>query len=1025
MLSPDTIVHERYQIIYPVDERPGGQVYRARDRQSDQTVLLGTIPAPDAAAREDASLLAQQIAHVHHSALLELIDHFAEGDRYYFVCADPGGSDLDRALRARGGPFDEPDVLAQAIPLLEALGYLHEQRPPLYIGELWLSDIWVSQAGEWRLAPFTLTRPFSHAPSPYRPPELLVEGAEPSGATDTYAINALLYHVLTGWAPPTPEQQQAGALLTGPCSLNPKLSALMEQVLLRGLQQRPANRYQNTRELRLALETVRIMAGRSLGLGPDVIANLPLTTVGPDHPQAAPDAAAAQQAPAPPPPMAPAAALPAGPPAPELEQQGVSTGCIVGTIVGLVLVVLAICAAAALLIPGSPFRAMAGLQSAAAPDPTPAADPTEATTPSAEPQVTPAPTPTGAPAAAGGFPTPQPVELGPDAITLRNAAQVTGTVRLGGETLGPVEYSPDGELLAIVINDTISLRPPDTLEEEILLSGHTGQITTLSFAPVGDLLASGAVNDNQIRLWDVSTGRSAGTLDGHTGWIRSVAFSPDGTLLVSGSVDGIVKIWDVVRGETLHTFTSHTQIVNGVAFAPDNAFVASASRDGSLRVWDVQSGALRDGYTPFETPQLPNSEARFWTTGVAFAPDGATVAVGSIDGTVYLVDAASGDQIRQLRGHTGGVVNRGVLFSPDGATVLTASFDGTVRIWDVESGAEVGLLRGHLFSLFGIALSPDGAQLASASNEEGQLLIWDVQQQRPINSLQIGQGLITSIAFSPDGTLIGTAGYNGVVRMHDLDAQESRTMIGAPLGRQPIAFLSDEQVAAIGDQGEIVVLGVDGRSGRTLGSVAGEPLYVAATRDGRRVAVADTGSGVTLWAIAEDQPTPEIDSDLEAILTLAFSSDGSLLAGGGSPQDPRIEVWDASTGDTLMTLDQPAGGITALKFQPRGVLLAASDLRGSIWVWDARDGSVVHEIEATTEQERFISMDFSPDGTLIAAGAANGDLVFFNATSGEEVATLPLQTEVFALAFSSDGEQLALSLREDVSAISLFGLPTR
>src|SRR5206468_8770959 len=158
------------------------------------------------------------------------------------------------------------------------------------------------QDSRWQMLPFTLARPVGHTPSPYRAPELGVPDAEPTAASDLYGVGALLYYVLAGWPPPTAEQQAAGAPLPSPRTLNPALSTLVEQALLRAVQLRSPNRYQTAREMRVALETVQMMGGRSLGLGPDVLSTTPA------HPAVAPGPQAPQ--PYPPQPAVPSPGQP-------------------------------------------------------------------------------------------------------------------------------------------------------------------------------------------------------------------------------------------------------------------------------------------------------------------------------------------------------------------------------------------------------------------------------------------------------------------------------------------------------------------------------------------------------------------------------------------------------------------------------------------------------------------------------------------------------------------------------------------
>src|SRR5215213_4187320 len=235
MLPSDMTIHDRYRIIYVVDERPGSTLYRGRDEQSGRLVLVAVL-SHQGESLGDIALLARNVAATSHAALLPVVDHFADGETYYMVCDDIGGQDLERALRARGGALPEVATLTQARRMLDALEHMHQQKPPLHLGDPLASDVWIGEDGAWQLAPFTLIRPIGHAPSAYRAPELDRPTGEPNAASDLYALSAMLYQALTGWIPPTAAQREEGVPLRSPRAINPNLSLLIEQVLLRGLQ---------------------------------------------------------------------------------------------------------------------------------------------------------------------------------------------------------------------------------------------------------------------------------------------------------------------------------------------------------------------------------------------------------------------------------------------------------------------------------------------------------------------------------------------------------------------------------------------------------------------------------------------------------------------------------------------------------------------------------------------------------------------------------------------------------------------
>ena len=108
---------------------------------------------------------------------------------------------------------------------------------------------------------------------------------------------------------------------------------------------------------------------------------------------------------------------------------------------------------------------------------------------------------------------------------------------------------------------------------------------------------------------------------------------------------------------------------------------------------------------------------------VAFSPDGRMLASASSDSTVRMWDAASGQPIRTLEGHSAPVLS--VAFSPDGRTLASASSDSTVRIWDAASGQPIRTLEGHTAPVLSVAFSPDGRLLASGS-ADGMARLWGV-----------------------------------------------------------------------------------------------------------------------------------------------------------------------------------------------------------------------------------------------------------------------------------------------------------
>ena len=91
------------------------------------------------------------------------------------------------------------------------------------------------------------------------------------------------------------------------------------------------------------------------------------------------------------------------------------------------------------------------------------------------------------------------------------------------------------------------------------------------------------------------------TIEGHSHWVTSVSFSPDGQYLASGSRDRTVKLWHVESGKCTRTMEGHSRSVTSVAFSPDGQYLTSGSWDTTVKLWRVESGECTrtmEGHSP-------------------------------------------------------------------------------------------------------------------------------------------------------------------------------------------------------------------------------------------------------------------------------------------------------------------------------------------------------------------------------------------------------------------------------------------
>jgi WD40 repeat protein len=292
----------------------------------------------------------------------------------------------------------------------------------------------------------------------------------------------------------------------------------------------------------------------------------------------------------------------------------------------------------------------------------------------------------------------------------------------------------------------------------------------------------------------------------------------------------------------------------GLAFSPNGKTLAAGTWQGLVKVLDLSSSN--------ELPApAPHND---WVCSVAFSPDGKLLASaggsefkparnsGKTTGQVKLWDVAAGKELGELAGHTNKVFS--AVFSPDGKTLATGSADMTVRLWEVATLKQRAVLHGHADAVWCVAFSADGKTVASASADR-TLKLWDAATGEERGTLRGHEDEVRAVAFSSDGKTLASGGADWTVRIWDLATQKQYAVLKAHRGSvQSLAFSSDGKTLATGSSDETVKLW-DVATVKERGTLRGHRSGISAVAfapDNQTVASAGMDDAVRLWQLARE-----------------------------------------------------------------------------------------------------------------------------------------------------------------------------
>ncbi len=494
--------------------------------------------------------------------------------------------------------------------------------------------------------------------------------------------------------------------------------------------------------------------------------------------------------------------------------------------------------------------------------------------------------------------------------------------------------------------------------------------------------------DPVAKVWDAQTGQELLSLKGHTKAVRLALFSPDSKRLATTADDNTVRVWNAKNGQELLVLKGRTQAVRAI-FSPDSMLLATSDVDNSVRVWDTQNGQELHNFKRAEGErELP--------VQLAFSPDGNYLACSSFE------------------------VERG-----GGKNIIRR--EGPLRVWVIRTGQE-------LFNVEGvgnqIAFGSDGKRLVTCSWMDGVSKVLDARTGKELLLFKAGgekdgflKGAKPTVAFSADGKLLASGRMTtlGVgeepIRVWDVQSgKELLTLRGRSASIDRLVFSPDAKRLASVSSDRIMVRNKDGMGGyyennnvrvKVWDVQTGQKLHemivnnplnsLAFSPDGKQLVASDS-DGVRVWDV---QPLAFVAG---TVATFSLSQDGKRLAtaslSGERKEVVDLQVWDAQTGQQLLTLKGLVGfrlgGKMRLAFSPDGKRLAGV-VSKMAKVWDAHTGQELVTIEG--EYLAISGIAFSPDGNKLALYSK-----LWDAHTGQELLTL--KNAGVGMAFSQDGTRL-------------------
>jgi WD40 repeat protein len=525
-------------------------------------------------------------------------------------------------------------------------------------------------------------------------------------------------------------------------------------------------------------------------------------------------------------------------------------------------------------------------------------------------------------------------------------------------------FSPDGKFVATdAPNDAVTLWDLSSQQQIHKFTGPKGSaVWSLTFATDGKALAS-AFLEGAFIVWDLNSGTQK--FEGHSNLEKpGIAFSPDGKHLAVLMDENVVEILDGETGKSTRSFSFSKGPLNLVSFSTDGTRLFATTTTGILYSLNIRDGQV------FEFSETHSSEV----SSFAFSPDGKTLATGSEDRTLKLWDVNTGKHLRTILGH-GAWINS-VRWSPNGRYLLSSDSDGLIKMWDMEA-AELPLWPDQKAAMVSATgFTPQNDLIAIGLGTDEKLKLWNLSKGKILADLGPIK-TIYSAAFSKDATLVAAA-VTDEVRIFSVTTGKLISSFADPVGDiYSLQFSPDGTKLLSGSRKRSVIVS-EVSTGQTDANLdSGNTYYRAVfSSDGQKIASADKDGAIRIWNVQTRAIEKTLNGHEAAVKLLSFSSDNRFLA--SAADDNTVRLWDMATGQELK---QPIGSdpVQRLIFTPDGKRLVTASFDGAVVLWDPTTMQEVVTLRRGGRTGQPTSVSFSRDGLILAVSDVNGSVKVWQA----------------------------------------------